>query len=388
MEGLAETLNAGRQRALLALADGSVLPGWGFGRAGVTVGEVVFNTCMSGYQEVLTDPSYHRQIVVMTAVQVGNYGVNPEDGESDRPWVAGFVAREFSSLASNFRSVEELSSFLDRHGVTAIDGLDTRALTRHLRDHGAQGGCIGVGDDLDPDQLVERARAFGSMEGKNLVEEVTGDKPYPWEEGPLDFRGRPVAACELKWHVVAVDCGIKRNILRQLAGAGCRVTVVPAGTGSKQILALRPDGVFLSNGPGDPETVREVVEAVRGLLGKVPVFGICLGHQLLGLALGGRTYKLPFGHHGGNHPVKNLATGRVEITSQNHGFVVDPDSLAQAGQRVEVTHLNLNDRTVEGIRHLDLPAFSVQYHPEAAPGPHDSHYLFADFVRLMAERKG
>jgi len=386
VEGLAETLNRGGKRALLALADGTTLWGWGFGREGVTTGEVVFNTCMTGYQEVATDPSYHRQIVVMTAVQIGNTGVNEFDEESAKPWVAGFVVRECSGLASSWRAEEEFRRYLDRHGVTGIEGIDTRALTRHLRDHGSQAGCIGVGDDLDPDDLVGRARAFGSMEGRNLVEEVTCAAEAAWEQGPFHPR-RGFARPELVWHVVAVECGIKRNILRQLAGEGCRVTMVPAATPPGRILALAPDGVFFTNGPGDPEPVREAIESARGLLGKVPIFGICLGHQILGLALGGRTYKLKFGHHGGNHPVKNLATGRVEITSQNHGFCVDADSIAAAGQKVEVTHVNLNDGTVEGIRHQDLPAFSVQYHPEAAPGPHDSHYLFKEFTKMMGEWK-
>jgi carbamoyl-phosphate synthase small subunit len=385
--GLAAAIHEGRKRAVLALADGEILHGWGFGGGVAAVGEVVFNTCMTGYQEVVTDPSYHRQIVVMTPVQMGNTGVNPEDGESARPWVSGFAVREFSPVASSWRARENLQAYFYAHGVTGIEGIDTRALTRHLRDHGAQAGCIGVGDDLDPRRLVEKARAFGSMEGRNLVGEVTCERESVWEQGPYHHL-RGFSACEPRWRVVAVDCGIKRNILRVLAGEGCRVTVVPAGTPAARILALAPDGVLLSNGPGDPGPVAEVIESVRVLLGRVPVFGICLGHQILGLALGGRTYKLAFGHHGGNHPVKNLATGGVEITSQNHGFVVDPDSLKAAGQNVEVTHINLNDGTVEGIRHLDLPAFSVQYHPEAAPGPHDSRYLFRTFTRLMSEHRG
>lgn len=332
---------------------------------------------------MLTDPSYHRQIVVMTPVQIGNTGVNPFDGESSRPWVAGFVVRESSIITSSWRAEEGMEEYLARNGITGIEGIDTRALTRHIRDKGAQGGVIGIGE-TDPDELVARARAWGSMEGKDLVAEVTPDGEYGWEEGPyhpvLGFRPTVMSR-----HVVAMDFGIKRNILRELAGMGCRVTVVPAGTAPERIMELGPHGLFLSNGPGDPDPVRYAVKTVRELLGRLPVFGICLGHQILGLALGGRTYKLTFGHHGGNHPVMDLETGKVEITSQNHGFVVDPDSLLAAGQRVAVTHVNLNDRTVEGIRHTEIPAFSVQYHPEASPGPRDSHYLFQRFIDLMDE---
>jgi len=386
MTTLAETLNAGRPRACLALADGTVFRGWGFGALGTTVGEVVFNTCMTGYQEVLTDPSYHRQIVIMTPVQIGNTGVNSRDEESSKPWVSGFVVRESSRIYSNWRASGGIESYLERHGIPGIEGIDTRALTRRIRDKGAQAGAIGVGDP-DEKGLVKAARAWGSMEGKNLVREVTPEREYTWTEGPFHpLRG--TAPSGGKYHVVAVDYGIKRNILRELSGAGCRVTVVPSATGSERILDLKPDGVFLSNGPGDPEPLGYAVSAVKDLLGKVPIFGICLGHQILGLALGGRTCKLDFGHHGGNHPVRNLLTGRIEITSQNHGFVVDPESLLRAGQRVEVTHVNLNDQTVEGFRHLHVPAFSVQYHPEASPGPHDSGYLFEDFTRMMDKFSG
>ena len=378
---LSQMIRSGRPPAHLALADGTVFSGWGFGAEGVSVGEVVFNTCLAGYQEVLTDPSYHRQIVVMTAPQIGNTGTNPEDSESDKPWVAGFVVKENSMVTSSWRAREDLDTFLERQGIIGIEGIDTRALTRHIRDRGAQAGAIGIGD-LQPDELVDRARDWGSMEGRDLVAEVTPDGEYSWEQGPY----HPLTGfseVNLRRHVVAVDYGIKRNILRELAGVGCRVTVVPAGTGADRIMELAPDGVFLSNGPGDPEPVHYAVEAVRSLLGKVPIFGICLGHQILGLALGGRTSKLKFGHHGGNHPVMDLTTEKVEITSQNHGFVVEQDSLAGAGQEVRVTHINLNDRTVEGIEHLKIPAFSVQYHPEASPGPHDSNYLFSRFVELM-----
>ncbi len=386
MLSLSQVLKNNKPRALLALADGSLFNGWGFGARGTAVGEVVFNTCMTGYQEVLTDPSYHRQIVVMTPVQIGNTGVNLTDSESQKPYVSGFIVRESSTITSSWRAEEGLEDYLSRFGIIGIEGIDTRALTRHVRDQGAQGGVIGVGD-VDPDELVDRARSWGSMAGKDLVAEVSPKDEYGWEEGPY----HPVhgfSAVTLKRHVVAMDFGIKRNILRELAGMGCRVTVVPAHTSPDRIMELKPDGLFLSNGPGDPEPVQYAVRTVRTLLGRVPVFGICLGHQILGLALGGRTYKLKFGHHGGNHPVKDLHTGRVEITSQNHGFVVDPDSLTAAGQDVEVTHVNLNDLTVEGIRHLQIPAFSVQYHPEASPGPHDSHYLFQRFVDLMEKHSG
>ena len=381
MQSLAQILKDNKPRATLALADGTVFYGWGFGACGTAVGEVVFNTCMTGYQEVLTDPSYHRQIVLMTPTQIGNTGVNSPDSESARPQVAGFIVRESSMPTSSWRAEEGMESFLARNGITGIEGVDTRALTRHLRDRGAQAGMIAIGE-VDPDELIAKARGWGSMEGRDLVREVTPAGEYTWQEGPF----HPVtgfATVEKKRRVVAMDFGIKRNILRELSGAGCDVTVVPATTSAERIVELSPDGIFLSNGPGDPEPVRYAVETVRSLLGKVPMFGICLGHQILGLALGGRTRKLTFGHHGGNHPVKDLSTGKVEITSQNHGFVVDPDSLLAAGQRVEVSHVNLNDGTVEGIRHLDMPVFSVQYHPEASPGPHDAHYLFRRFVELM-----
>ncbi len=381
MLSLSQMIRSGRPRAHLGLADGTIFAGWGFGAQDVSVGEVVFNTCLAGYQEVLTDPSYHRQIVMMTAPQIGNTGTNPEDSESIKPWVAGFVVKESSLVTSSWRAREDLDVFLDRSGITGIEGIDTRALTRHIRDRGAQAGAIGIGD-INPDELVDLARDWGSMEGRDLVAEVTPGKEYSWEEGPY----HPLTGfseVDLRYHVVAVDYGIKRNILRELAGVGCRVTVVPANTGVDRILGLAPDGVFLSNGPGDPEPVQYAVETVRGLLGKVPIFGICLGHQVLGLALGGRTSKLKFGHHGGNHPVMDLTTEKVEITSQNHGFVVEPDSLAGTDNEVRVTHINLNDRTVEGIEHLKIPAFSVQYHPEASPGPHDSNYLFGRFVELM-----
>ncbi len=386
MLSLSQVLKDNKPRAVLALADGTVFRGWGFGATGVTVGEVVFNTCMTGYQEVLTDPSYHRQIVVMTPVQIGNTGVNSEDEESGRPRVAGFVVRESSLVTSNWRAADDMEAYLAHHSITGIEGIDTRALTRHIRDQGAQAGAIGVGEEHSDDELVEMARSWGSMAGKDLVKQVTPEAEYSWEEGPY----HPLTgfgSAEKKFNVVVVDYGIKRNILRELVGVQCRVTVVPASTMAERIRELGPDGVFLSNGPGDPEPVTYAVETVKDLLGEFPIFGICLGHQILGLALGGRTYKLKFGHHGGNHPVKDLATGKVEITSQNHGFAVDPESFQAARQRVEVSHVNLNDQTVEGIRHLEIPAFSVQYHPEAAPGPHDSHYLFHRFIEMMEKSR-
>jgi len=387
MLSLSQIMKNNKPRAVLALADGSVFRGWGFGSARATVGEVVFNTCMTGYQEVLTDPSYYRQIVVMTPVQIGNTGVNPHDEESEKPWVSGFVVRESSRVTSNWRAREGTEDYLERHGITGIEGIDTRALTRHIRDNGAQAGAIGAGD-VNEDELVKLARSWGSMEGRDLVREVTPPEEYAWSEGPYHPLRGAAGPTSGRFHVVTVDYGIKRNILRELSGVGCRVTVVPAGTPAGRIMELMPDGVFLSNGPGDPEPVEYAISTVRKMLGKVPVFGICLGHQILGLALGGRTYKLKFGHHGGNQPVKDVSTGKVEITSQNHGFVVDPDSLREAGQRVEVTHVNLNDGTVEGISHLEIPAFSVQYHPEASPGPHDAHYLFNRFVDLMEKHRG
>jgi carbamoyl-phosphate synthase small subunit len=321
----------------------------------------------------------------MTPTQIGNTGINTTDDESERPQVAGFVVRESSTVTSSWRAEDGLEPWMDKHGIVGIEGIDTRELTRYIRDFGAQPGAIGAGD-ADESELVQRARSFGSMEGKDLVAEVTPSGSYIWEEGPYHpLEGFSQVPANL--HVVALDYGIKKNILRELAGVGCRVTVVSAAASPERILELKPDGLFLSNGPGDPEPVKYAAATVKALLGQVPVFGICLGHQILGLALGGRTYKLKFGHHGGNHPVKDLATGRVEITSQNHGFVVDLDSLTAAGQKVEVTHINLNDQTVEGIRHLEIPAFSVQYHPEAAPGPHDAHYLFHRFVEMMEQHR-
>lgn len=361
-----------RQPALLALADGTLWPGEAFGARGERTGEVVFNTSLTGYQEILTDPSYHGQIVVMSQPHIGNYGVAQDDDESGRAWAAGLIVRAASPLASNWRAVATLDEYLAQRGVAAMSEVDTRALVRHIRTRGAQNAALSS-VDLNPERLVALARAAPDMNGLDLAQAVTCAEQYHW--APEAGEANPA-----RFHVVAYDYGLKRNILRQLAANGCGVTVVPASFSADEALALRPDGVFLSNGPGDPAAVPYAIASLRGLLGRVPVFGICLGHQILGLALGGRTYKLKFGHRGGNQPVKHLADGRVEISSHNHGFAVEADSLP-AG--VEITHLNLNDGCVEGLRAAALRAFSVQYHPEAAPGPHDSRYLFAEFTRLM-----
>ena len=369
--------------AILALEDGRAFRGRGYGASGERVGEVVFNTSLSGYQEILTDPSYAGQIVVLTYPHIGNYGTNPLDSESVRPFAEGLVVRELTQLASNWRSVEETSAFLADFGVPVIDDIDTRALVRHLREHGAMRGVIST-TDLDGASLVSKAKASPSMVGLDLASRVSTGFRYDWNEPSPDIfeaegRERPAP----RFRVVAYDYGIKHNILRRLVDVGCKVTVVPAATPASDVLELKPDGVFLSNGPGDPEPVEYAAKAVRDLMGRVPIFGICLGHQIIGLALGGRTYKLKFGHHGGNHPVLNLETRKVEITAQNHGFAVDPDSLKSS--EVALTHMNLNDQTLEGLRHKSLPLFSVQYHPEASPGPHDAAYLFERFAKMMEE---
>jgi carbamoyl-phosphate synthase small subunit len=376
---------SGSTRARLALADGRVFEGEALGARGEAVGEVVFNTAMSGYQEVLTDPSYKGQLVCMTAPHIGNTGVNPEDVESHRPWVEGFIVREASPVASSWRAAGSLEAYLAAHGIVGIQGIDTRALTRHIRDHGAQAGVIST-EECAPASLVARAKASPGLVGRDLVKEVTCSAAYEWTESVWRHGEGYGRAADGRYHVVAYDSGVKRNILRQLVSLGCRVTVLPASAPAEDALALGPDGIFLANGPGDPEGVPYLVEAVRRLVGRVPVFGICLGHQILALALGARTFKLPFGHHGANHPVKDRVAGRVEITSQNHGFAVDPDSCAARG--LEVTHVNLNDGTCEGMRHTSLPVFSVQYHPEASPGPHDAHYLFRRFVESMDHTRG
>lgn len=364
-----------RKPALLALEDGTLFRGYAFGAEGERDGEVVFNTAMSGYTEVLTDPSYRRQMVCMTYPLIGNYGVTEEDFESRGVFLSGFLVKECSRTVSNWRSRETLGELLRRFDVPGIEGIDTRRLVRHIRLAGAMRGVLSS-TDLDPARLIEKAKCSPGLVGYDCVREVTAADAYDWDE-PL-----PDAPCaKPEFHVVAYDYGIKYNILRNLVSHGCRVTVVPARTSAADVLARKPDGVFLSNGPGDPAALGDIVEQVRLLLGQVPIFGICLGHQILGQALGGTTSKLKFGHHGGNQPVMRLDTRQVEITSQNHGFVLDLDSIQN--HPVEMTHLNLNDNTVEGIAHKSLPAFSVQYHPESAPGPHDSRYLFETFVQMM-----
>ena len=366
--------------ALLALADGRVFRGESFGAVGEAHGEVVFNTSMTGYQEILTDPSYRGQIVCMTYPLIGNYGINAEDAESRRPWVNGFVVKEACPFPSSWRGRMRLDDYMREHAIVGIQGIDTRALTRHLRDRGAQEGVISS-VDLEPERLAERARALPGLVGRDLVSEVTIERPHRWQQGQWNLDRGYMPPPAARFQVVAYDSGIKQNILRQLASLGCDVHVVPAQTPAAAVLEREPDGVFLANGPGDPEGVPYLVDSVRNLIGRVPIFGICLGNQILGLAFGGATYKLKFGHHGANHPVRDLASGRVEITAQNHGFAVDPKSVARAG--LEETHVNLNDGTSEGMRHRELPIFSVQYHPEASPGPHDAHYLFHRFIELM-----
>ena len=373
-------------KAVLALADGRIFIGKSFGATGEALGEVVFNTAMTGYQEVLTDPSYKGQMVTMTYTQIGNTGINPEDIESRGLFLSGFIVKEYQDCYSNWRATMSLDAYLKENSIVAIHGIDTRALTRHLRDKGAQNGIIST-IDFDPESLLRKVRAQPSMAGLDLASGVSCEKPYHWSEGLWQLEsGYPqVDSSQLKYKVVAYDFGIKYNILRCLVEAGCDVTVVPATFPAEAALAMNPDGIFLSNGPGDPEPVVAAQEIIRAFVGKKPIFGICLGHQLMGLALGGRTMKLPFGNHGSNLPVVDHATGRVEITAQNHGFCVDLDSVAEI---CELAHENLNDQTVEGIRHKTLPIFSVQHHPEASPGPHDSQYLFGRFVELMQSGKG
>ncbi len=371
------------KKATLVIEDGSVLEGYGFGADGEAYGEVVFNTSITGYQEILTDPSYNGQIVTMTYPEIGNYGVNAEDVEARKPFLKGFVVKEYWSNPSNWRSQDDLGSYLSQYGIVGIEGIDTRALTKLIRSKGAQKAVIST-TDSNPESLLKKVHASRGIVGIDLVTEVSCEESYKWDEGTGVWRpsSEEVSRGEKTFKVVAFDYGLKRNILRKLRDHGCEVSVVPSRTPPHEILSMDPDGIFLSNGPGDPAAVAYAVESVRALVGKKPIFGICLGHQILGLALGGKTYKLKFGHRGANQPVKDLKTGKVEITSQNHGFAVDADSL---GKDVEVTHINLNDNTVEGLRHKKHPAFSVQYHPEASPGPHDSSYLFTEFLDLMRE---
>ena len=370
--------------AILALEDGTVFHGRAIGAFGEAVGEVVFNTAMTGYQEIVSDPSYARQIVTLTCPHIGNVGANDEDIEAQDAYACGLVVRDYPSLLSNFRSQESLSEFLSRQNVVGISDIDTRQLTRLLREKGAQNGCLQAGS-IDEEQAIAQAQAFAGLKGMDLAKTVTTAKPYPWDGGTWQLEGGFQASGKSKWRVVAYDFGIKRNILRLLVDRGCAVEVVPADTSAESVLAREPDGVFLSNGPGDPEPCTYAIEAIREILNtQVPVFGICLGHQLLGIAAGARTLKMKFGHHGANHPVIDLATSRVMITSQNHGFTVDPDSLPEG---VTVTHRSLFDQSIQGIALHDAPAFSFQGHPEASPGPQDIVSLFDQFVDLMAKAK-
>jgi carbamoyl-phosphate synthase small subunit len=362
-----------RMKALLALEDGTTFHGQTFTGGGEVSGEVVFNTSMTGYQEILTDPSYKGQIVTMTYPLIGNYGVNSEDVESSRVQVEGFIVREYEPMPSNWRSQESLADYLTRQGIIGIEGLDTRALTRHIRLAGAMKGVIST-LDLHPASLVKKAKTSVGLVGRDLAKEVTCQEPYAWP-----------GEQESRYKVVALDCGLKFNIAQSLAKRACEVTVVPAHTKPEEIKAMNPDGILLSNGPGDPEPITYAVEMIKHLIPDYPIFGICLGHQLLGLAFGGKTFKLKFGHRGANHPVKHLPTGKVEITAQNHGFCVDIDSIKDPD--IEITHINLNDQTLEGMRHRKLPILSVQYHPEASPGPHDASYLFDQFIGYMERGK-
>ncbi|MBT6177104.1 MAG: glutamine-hydrolyzing carbamoyl-phosphate synthase small subunit [Deltaproteobacteria bacterium] len=373
--------------ALLVLEDGRIFRGRRFGADSDAQGEVVFNTSMMGYQEILTDPSYAGQIVTMTYPMIGNYGIAGEDFEARKIFLGGLIVKEISRISSNWRSEVTLDEYLKRQGIPGFCDIDTRALVRHLRDKGAMRGIIADAEGADEQALIAKAKGLTSMAGTDLAKVVTAGHQYSWTEKDIDLAGTraPAASPDEKAqpHVVAYDFGVKRGILRQLAGEGCRVTVVPASTTAEEVMTLNPDGVLLSNGPGDPEPVDYAIENVKALIGKVPIFGICLGHQILALASGGSAFKLKFGHRGGNHPVQDLKTGKIEITSQNHGFCVDPDSLPK--DEVEVTHINLNDKTCAGIRLKNAPAFSVQYHPEASPGPHDANYLFDRFMQMMRE---
>lgn len=370
--------------AILALEDGRIFRGEAHGARRECAGEVVFNTALTGYQEIFTDPSYAGQIVVLTNPQIGNYGTNAADNEAAHPFIEALATREFSPVSSNWRSQQVTDEYLERFGVPVIAGIDTRAVVRHLRSRGVMRGVVSTTGEA-AEKLVEKARAIPKIDGTDLARVVSTKTTFDWKPDPQADEAEPALHQEPDLHVVAYDFGMKRNILRLLAREGCRVTVVPAETSAEDALALNPDGIFLSNGPGDPEPVTYGQELIRKLMGKKPIFGICLGHQLMGLALGGRTYKLKFGHHGGNHPVRRTDSGRVEITAHNHNFAVDPDSLKQSD--FEFTHVNLNDNTLEGMRHRSVPMFSVQFHPEASPGPHDSRYLFQDFRRMMEDWK-
>jgi len=374
-----------KKKAWLVLADGRAFAGHALGATGETLGEVVFNTSLMGYQEIISDPSYRGQIVTMTYPLIGNYGFNDEDHEAQRNYLAGFIVREGCPWPSNWRSKTNLDGYLKQHGIVGIAGIDTRALTKHIRDQGAQTGIIST-VDLNRKSLTDKAAQYPTLDGRDLVREVTCEKPYGWKQGAWSLEdGYQNPTSKRKRHyVIAYDYGIKHNILRNLVQCGCKVEVVPANTPAAEVLAKNPDGIFLSNGPGDPAAVTYAVETTKKLLGKKPIFGICLGHQILCLALGGTTYKLKYGHHGGNQPVMDLTTRKVEITAQNHGFAVDIESF---GGDIECTHVNLNDRTVEGMAHKKLPVFSVQYHPEASPGPHDANYLFDRFCRLMRDHQ-
>ena len=368
------------KKAVLAIEDGTVFEGLSFGSEGEAFGEVVFNTSLTGYQEILTDPSYNRQIVVMTYPEIGNYGINTEDLESKKPFAKGMAVKEYWPIPSNWRSQQSLDEFMNENNVVGIHGIDTRFLTKQIRTGGAQ-KCVISTVDSDKKSLLSKINNSPDIVGKDLVTEVSCKEPYKWDKGTEQWiPSNDTYTPKKNYNVVAYDFGIKTNILRRLTDLGCKLTVVPSDTTPEEVLKLDPDGIFLSNGPGDPEGVGYAIKNVKGLLGKKPIFGICLGHQIISIALGGRTYKLKFGHRGGNQPVKNNRTGKVEITSQNHSFAVDPDSLDNS---IEITHINLNDQTVEGLRHRDYPIFSVQYHPESSPGPHDSSYLFNDFIELM-----
>lgn len=368
--------------AVLLLEDGTVFKGSSFGAVGTKCGEVVFNTAMSGYQEILTDPSYHEQIITMTYPLIGNYGANALDVESQKIFASGFVVKEYCDYPSNWRNSISLGEYLKKNNIVALEGIDTRSLVKHIREQGAMRGIISSGD-LRMTSLESKLEDYPGLVNRDIVKHVTAKRAYKWDKGVVDVLTDTEQKPGTKYKVVALDFGIKQNILRLLRSYGCEVLVVPGQASAKEVLAQGPDGVFLSNGPGDPGPISYAIETIRGLLGKVPVFGICLGHQLLGLAVGGKSYKLKFGHHGANHPVKNLKRGEIEITSQNHGFCISAESLKD--KDVEVTHINLNDQTLEGFRCKNVPAFCVQYHPEASPGPHDSRYLFDEFISLMSQ---